>query len=85
MAAAQQNRVGKQRGPDKKQARPLRPVEFVRTDRNQVRVELADGCKRFLAQPLDCIRVKNNSTLPANRAEFSNRLNRADFIVRRHD
>ena len=41
--------------------------------------------KRFLAEPLHGVGVKNNSALTAERAKFGDRLERADFIVRRHD
>ena len=85
MPAAKQNRVGMQRRFDVEQPRALRPVKFVGADGNQVRVELADVFKRLLAKPLDRIRVKNNSALAANRAQFRDRLDCADFIVRRHD
>ena len=60
-------------------------MKFVRADGNQVRIELADGFKRLLAKPLHGVRVKNNSALAANRAQFGHRLDRADFIVGRHD
>jgi len=54
----------------------------VRTGRNQDCEELAGALNWFLAKPLVRIRVKK-SALAANRAEFGNQLNCADFIIRR--
>jgi hypothetical protein len=67
-----------------KQARAFRPAKFMRANRNQVRVELTDILIKLLAKPLNSNRAKNDSAFVAKRAEFNDRLNRADFVVGSH-
>jgi hypothetical protein len=57
----------------------------MRTNGNQVGVELLDVSERLFAEPLHGVRMVEHAALAAKRTDFRDGLERADFIVRRHD
>src|SRR5947199_3051315 len=66
MRAAEDDWVGQQRRLDEQSACPLGPVQLVRADGYQIRVELVNARKRFFAKPLHCVGVEEDSALAAN-------------------
>ena len=46
---------------------------------------MIDAVKRFLAEPLYSISMKQNFLLLTNRTKFCNRLNSAGLVIRSHD
>jgi hypothetical protein len=68
MSTTEQDWIGKQRRFHKQSAGPFRAVEFVRTNRNQVSIELMDVFEWFFAEPLNRIAVKDNTIFSADRA-----------------
>ena len=74
-----------QRRLDVEQPRSFRPVKFVRAHGNEVGIELRDVRERLLAEPLHGVRVKDDSAFTADCAQLGDGLQRANFIVRRHD
>src|SRR5436305_741233 len=56
----------------------------MRRQRSQIEIG-AIHVKRYLAERLHCVRVKDHSAFAAEPADFFNRLKHARFIVGRHD
>src|SRR6185437_7423503 len=69
---------------DKQRASAFRAMKFMRANRNEVGVELLNIRKRFFAEPLYRVGVKQNAVFPANSSQFSHWLKRSDFVIRRH-
>src|SRR6266550_809630 len=84
MGATEQDRVWMQRGPRKQQAGPLRAMELVGTDGNEVGVELLHFDEWLFAEPLDRVGVEQDTVLSADCAQLGYRLDCADFVVCGH-
>src|SRR5450631_315406 len=85
MTAAEHDRMRMKRGLDEKQSSSFRTVKFVSAQGNQISVELTNIVKLLLPEPLNRVRVKNDSPLATKRPHLGDRLNRANFVVCRHD
>src|SRR5439155_26121410 len=69
---------------DIERANTFRGVELVASDREQIDAELVD-LGRDLSNRLRCVRMKADPMLPRDRADFLDRLDRADLVVGVHD
>src|SRR5438128_2153458 len=85
MATAKENRVWQKRRLDEQSPYSFRAVKFMSANGHQVGIKLVNVGKRLLSEPLHRVRVKRNATLMTDRAQLSNRLNRARLIIGRHD
>ena len=85
MAAAKNDGIGTKGRFDKKRPGALWAVELMGANGNQIGVELVDVLERLLAKTLHRIGMKNNAMRTADFAENRHGLNRAGFIVGRHD
>src|SRR6266446_5703289 len=74
VSATPQQRLRQQRGSLKQRSRAFRPVNLMRADRDEVRVELMHVVKRFLSEPLHGIGMKVNALFPAYAAQLGNGL-----------
>ena len=83
MLAARHRRDEPRAAADPEGARPLRSVELVRRDREQVRAERLD-VDRNLRRRLHRVAVEERAVLVRDRGKIRYRLNRADLVVRVH-
>src|SRR5262249_25724518 len=60
-------------------------MEFMGTDGNQVRVELAYAFEGLFAEPLHCVGVEEQAVASANCAQLGDRLDRSDFVIGGHN
>ena len=69
---------------DVERTNTFRRIEFVASNREQIDAEFVDLC-RDLSDRLRCVGVKTDAMLTRNRADFLDRLDGADLVVRVHD
>src|SRR5262249_15382844 len=60
-------------------------MKLMCADGYKVRIELMNVFERLLSEPLHGIRMKDDTSLTAKRAQFRHRLQRPNLIISRHD